>query len=328
MNELEEFLGQVQRAPLMPVVTPLHRLYRLEQEARHEKIYCKRDDMTGIGTGGNKIRSLEYILGEAMAGGCDKIIVSGPGQSNLCMLTAAACAKVGLSCEVVHNSEKPAIYQGNLLLNHILGVNSHFIGAVDSDTRSEYVEDLYKKLEAQGYKPYIVRNGATTGRGALGYAAAALEMRNQCREQGIDELTVFVPGGNGGVATGLIYGNTLLGLPFKIVVVSVEDDAPTLKAHIESTMEELEQITGISACASVDETCVIDPHYRGGGWGLNTEESEKAVMDFARTEGIFIENVYNSKVLVGMKRWIQEKKVKGNVCYLHTGGLGSLFAQF
>ena len=164
----------------MPAPTPLHRLHRLEEQWGCPKIYIKRDDMTGIGPGGNKIRSLEYILGEAVKEGSKVILAAGPAQSNLCTLTAAACAKVGLDCELVHNGTEPEKKQGNLLLNQILGVKSHFLGDVDSDARNAFVEELFEKYRREGRNPYVVRNGATTGRGALGYTAAVPELMKQC----------------------------------------------------------------------------------------------------------------------------------------------------
>lgn len=328
MERLEEFLKTADRAVLMPAVTPLHRLSRLERLWNYDGIYIKRDDMTGIGTGGNKIRSLEFILGEALAEGSDTVFVSGPGQSNLCMLTAAACNRLGLSCEVVHNCERPEHLEGNLLLNHILGVKSHFLGNVDSAARNARTEELARMAASEGHRPYVVRNGATTGRGALGYTAAIPELMEQCRRQKLEDCTIVAPAGNGGVATGLIYGNALMGKPFRIVIVSVEDDRETLTAHIEATLRELEEITGIEMGEPAESACTIWDDFRGAGWGENTEESAAIVFEFARQEGIFIENVYNSKVLVGMKKLAEEGKVRGNICYLHTGGIGSLFAQY
>lgn len=99
--------------------------------------------------------------------------------------------------------------------------------------------------QSAGEQVYVVRNGATTGRGALGYTAAVVEMKRQCEDLGIGRMTIFAPGGNGGVAAGLIYGNQLMGQPFRIVIVSVEDDRETLTAHIRSTISEAEEITGL-----------------------------------------------------------------------------------
>ena len=304
MKPIERFLRETDHMPLMPMPTPLHPMH-YQPSGKDVSLLIKRDDMTGVGPGGNKIRSLEFLLGEARSKGASKILAAGPEQSNLCALTAAACAKAGLDCELIINAAEPARKEGNLLL-----------------------EELAAAYQSAGEQVYVVRNGATTGRGALGYTAAVVEMKRQCEDLGIGRMTIFAPGGNGGVAAGLIYGNQLMGQPFRIVIVSVEDDRETLTAHIRSTISEAEEITGLPMDVPVEQAAEITDAYRGGGWGENTEESQQAVLSFARSEGIFIENVYTSKVLVGMMDWIEQEKVSGPVCYLHTGGLGSLFAQY
>lgn len=327
MEPIERFLQTAPRVPLMPAPTPLHRLRRHPAAAGVE-LWIKRDDMTGIGPGGNKIRSLEFLLAEAMQQGAEKILAAGPPQSNLCVLTAAACAKAGLDCELVINGAEPERKEGNLLLEALLGVKIHFLGDCDGLTRNRRMEELAEAYRKAGERVYVVRNGATSGRGALGYAAAAAELRTQCRQMGLGRMTVFAPGGNGGVAAGLIYGNALLGQPFDLVIVSVEDDRQTLCAHIQSVIREAEAITGLPMPVDLAAAAQITDAYRGAGWGENTALSEQAVLSFARSEGIFLENVYNSKTFVGMMDWIQEGKVSGAVCYLHTGGFGSLFAQY
>lgn len=327
MYAIESFLETTERIPLLPGPTPLHDL-REAHRNKDIRLLIKRDDMTGIGPGGNKVRSLEYILGEAKAKGATKILAAGPEQSNLCVLTAAACARAGLECELVINSNEPERKEGNLLLEQLLGTKTHYLGPCDGETRNLRMEEISATYREQGERVFVVRNGATTGRGALGYTAAVVEMARQCEAMGIQQMTIFAPGGNGGVAAGLIYGNALMGSPFRIVIVSVEDERDTLKGHIQATIRETETITGIPMCTPLEETAEITDAYRGAGWGENTPESQQAVLSFARSEGIFIENVYNSKVLVGMMDWIDKGKVSGTVCYLHTGGLGSLFAQY
>ena len=328
METIEKFLDQVPRAVLLPASTPIHRLFGLEKSMGYVEIYVKRDDMTGIGPGGNKIRSLEYLLGEAEKRNCDIVLTAGPEQSNLCTLTAAACAKLGMRCELIHNSSEPKRKQGNLLLNSILGVRSHFIGEKTTKERNVYMDELAHRYEKDGHRPYVVRNGATTGRGALGYVAAVREMKRQCEHMGIKNMTIFAPGGNGGVAAGLIYGNETMGNPFHLVIVSVEDDKETLTAHVQEVIQELTEITKIPMKRKAEEAAEITDRFRGDGWGVNTKESTEEIFEFARTEGIFIENIYNSKVVVGMKTWIREGRTLGPVCYLHTGGFGSLFAQY
>ncbi len=327
VQTLEPALSQVDRVRLAVLPTPLEPLANREKELEHSGIWIKRDDLTGLGPGGNKLRSLEFLAGHAVAQGKDTLIASGPLQSNLCTLTAAACAKLGLRCVLVHNGTKPERAEGNVLLNRLLGAESHYLGTVDSAERERYVEALCEKLSGT-CRPYVIRNGATTGRGALGYTNAVPELAAQFRERGLQDVTLFAPGGNGGVATGLIYGNALLGFPFRVVIISVEDDRDTLSRHIQETMADLEAILGLPFPGRLEDACVLDGSYRGAGWGANTLESCRAVEDFARREGILVEHVYNSKVLVGMEDYIRRGRVPGAACYLHTGGFGSLFAQY
>lgn len=308
--------------------TPVHRLYRLEKDLEYNRIYIKRDDMTGIGAGGNKIRSLEFLLQDAKMHNCDVVIASGPVQSNLCTLAANASAKAGLDCILVHNGAIPCRKEGNLLLNWISGVKSHFLGEVSLEARSKYVESLYQKLIEEGHRPYIIQNGATCPVGSLGYVSAALELYRQNIDGALEIEHIFAPGGNGGVACGLIYGNAILGYPFQIHIISVDDTSDVLMDNIKKVMFQLRDLVGIDLPKPVEESCSIYDGYTGGGWGKNTPESEQAVMSLPRLEGIYIENIYTSKTLVGMINMIRQGEINGNVCYLHTGGLGSLFGQY
>lgn len=324
MNALDE----IPKINLIPFKTPFYRLNSLSNEF-NSNIYIKRDDLTGVGPGGNKVRSLEYIMGEALLiNNCDLILAGGPGQSNLCTIAASTCSKLGVDCELIHNCEKPNDLTGNLLLNKILGVKSHFIGNVSSEDRKIFIEELFNEYMKKGYSPYIIKNGATSGVGCLGYVNCVYEIKSQCENLGINKLTIFAPGGNGGVAAGLIYGNYLAGFPFNLIIISVEDDANTLTSHIEKTIKEAECLTGIKMKSNISASAKIIDKYMGLGWGCNTADSEKEVFSFAKKEGIFIENIYTSKVVVGMKDMLSKGEVTGDVCFLHTGGFSSLFAQY
>lgn len=328
MDQLCACLKQIGKAEMGLFPTPLHRLRNLEETLRFEKIFIKRDDMTGLGPGGNKVRSLEFIMRQVLDGHHDLVIVSGPMQSNLCTLAANACARLRVECVIVHNGEEPEHYTGNELLNQISRVKTYYAGNISRPERDEYVERLSEAYRTQGRRPYVIENGATTGFGALGYVNAAAELLRQNREQGLEIHDIFVPGGNGGVAAGLIYGNAWLGCPFCINVVSVDDELPVLYEGIRETVSQIGEITGISIEGIRGKGYNILDDYRGGGWGSNTPESVEAVLQFPREEGLYLENVYNSKVVAGMMDWIRRGKTKGNVCFLHTGGFGSLFAQF
>lgn len=326
-SELETALQKVARTQLACLPTPLMRLHNLERQLDYKGLYIKRDDLTGLGPGGNKLRSLEFIVGAAVASGKDTLIASGPLQSNLCTLTAAACANAGLRCILVHNGAEPPHPTGNVLLNQLLGAQSYYIGNVSAQERTDFVHQLVQSLAGR-CNPYVIENGATTGAGALGYTSAVPELAQQFEQQGLRDVTLFAPGGNGGVATGLIYGNALLGFPFRVVIISVEDDRDTLREHILHTMSELQEILRLPFRHHLEDACTLDDSYRGEGWGVNTPDSSQMILDFAQTEGILLENVYNSKVMVGMQDYIRKRRISGPACFLHTGGFGSLFAQY
>lgn len=316
------------RVKLGSLPTPIERLSNFEKKYGCKNIYIKRDDLTGLGPGGNKIRSLEFILGEATSKKCDTIIVAGPLQSNLCTLAACACAKAGLKCISVHNGVEPKKAEGNLLLNKLLNVESHYLGNIPSAERNKYAEELRESLSKKGLTPYFIENGATTGMGAIGYVDAIIEMKKQVDEHNIPLKSIYAPGGNGGVAAGLIYGNALFGFPFEINIISVEYKKEELIAEIKKVFDQLEEILHMPFEHEVDDVCNIIDDYSGEGWGINTIESEKMVHDFPQLEGIFVENIYTSKVLWAMADLAKENKLPDGACYLHTGGFGSLFSQY
>ncbi len=327
--EFENALNKIPRLDLAAVKpTPLYRLAKLEKEWGYPQIYIKRDDLTGLGQGGNKVRCLEYLLADAEKQGADMIIAGGGSQSNLCSLTAAACALTGFPCELVMNDAEPKRTEGNLLLDRLCGAQVRHIGPVSFQERNACMEELAEKYRLSGRRPYVIRNGASTGMGALGYAKAAAEIAGQCRGMDIGRLSLFCPGGNGGVAAGLIYGNAMMGSPLDIIVISVEDEKDVLEEHIRGIISEEEQIVGMKPAPGEDYEYIISDSCTGGGWGIDSRESLEMVRSFASTQGLFVEKVYTSKVLVGMKDMLTGGAIKGPACFLHTGGLASLFAQF
>ena len=327
--KIREVMKNIPREKLAPLPTPLQRLKNTEKLVGAKgKMYIKRDDLTGIGSGGNKIRCMEYIIGAAKAGGYNGVLASGNGQSNLCSLAAASAAKAGIKCYIVHNSEKPEVSIGNALLNDLLGVEREYMGACDSSIREKYVFEVIDRLKERGDNYFLIRNGATTGHGALGYVNAVIELVDQCEKEGLGIKHIFAPGGNGGIASGLVYGNALMGFPFTVHIISVEDTKPVLIEHIENTIKEIEEITGLPFEYDVDKAADIVDKYMGAGWSCNTPESENEVLEFVRTEGIYIENVYTSKLMYGYKDMVKNNLVDGDSAVIHTGGFGSLFSQY
>jgi 1-aminocyclopropane-1-carboxylate deaminase len=322
-------LNSVKKEKLGIWPTPLQKLHRTEQATGYNGVYMKRDDVNGLGPGGNKVRSLEYLLYDAKAKGADTIMASGQTQSNLCTLAACAAAKLDMGTVLVHNSDKPEKMVGNALLNYLVGAECHYLGSgLDEYQRAEKVAELKEELKKQGKNPYVIINGASTGLGALGYIHVVEELVQQCLADKVNIEHLFVPGGNGGVAAGVVLGNYMLGSPFEVHVISVEYNHDDLKKEMRIMYDEIEDILEMPIDIDIDDLCDLQDAYMGEGWGKNTAESSAIVEQFPKWEGFFIENVYNSKVLVGMLDYIEKGKVSGEVCFLHTGGFGSLFAQY
>lgn len=328
-QKLETILLPFNKIKLAVQKTPIQELRNFGEFIGVNNLYIKRDDMNGLGAGGNKVRNLEYLLGDALKKGSDLIISSGDIESNLCTLTAAACRKLGLDCILVHNNYYQEQLKGNMILNKILGIKQIYLGDVGEDIRGVHVEELSKDYEKKGRKPYIIYNGGTTPLGSLGYVEGALEIYKQIKEMNINITNIFVPGGNGGLAAGMIYGAAALDIPFHINVISVEHCKNDLSNIIYSLVEGIEELVGLKLKHRLEDVMTIDDNYRGEGWNRSTNESVDVIYDLARKEGIFLEKVYTSKAFLGMKTLLESKRIlcKG-ACFLHSGGFSSLFGQF
>lgn len=329
VDKLVKTLKNFKSSNLGTYPTPIHRLDNYQKKYNHKDIWIKRDDLTGLALGGNKVRSLEYILGEALLQKADTVLVGGPPQSNMCLIAAAASKKLGMDCITVHNGNASKKLEGNELLLSLLNVESRFIGEKDEFQREDFVIKTSKELEEKGKKTFIIKKGGSTALGALGYIEAAVEVYRQIEGKGLNIKHVFMPAGNGGTVAGLIIGANLLNMPFHVHAISVEYPKADLVKIIADFAKEVEELLGIKLPHAIEESSTIYEEYMGKGWGENTKESEAMVYEFPETEGIFLENVYTSKVMVGMLDLIKKGKIPldEGVCYWHTGGISSLFAQ-
>lgn len=315
----------IPRANLGLEPSPLVPLVRFGGEVGCSQFYIKRDDLAPLGMGGNKLRNLEFLLGDALQQDSDIILVAGGLQSNQCRLTAAACARLGLECMIIHNDNRPTVYHGNMLLNHLMGVKSLFLGKVTEDERGKYVHELMVKLQSQGRKPYLVEQCAL---GSLGYASAAEELFIQLNQVAAIEH-VGIVGAMGGTAAGFAFGTALLGKPFHVHIISVEYEESHLRSIMAKLWGEMIQLTGLTPALHLHEVATIHDEYLGSGYAIPTEESLQTARTLARTEGMFVENVYNAKTLHGLTKLIRQGTIPPNkgVCFIHTGGTPALFAQ-
>ena len=323
-------LSEFPRATLAHLPTPLEFLPRLSQHLNGPDIYVKRDDCTGLATGGNKTRKLEFSMGEALAQGADTIITVGAVQSNHVRQTAAAACKLGLACEVMleHRVDKPsATYSnsGNIFLDKIYGANlREYPGGTDFDAA---MLEVAEEVRANGGKPYYIPGGASNPVGALGYVNCGIEMLQQFDEQRLQIDHIVTATGSAGTHAGLAVGLRGSGSDVPILGIGVNAPQDVQEERVFKLAVETAEL--VSAPGSVKrQDIVADCNYIGAGYGVPTDAMNEAVLMLARYEGLLFDPVYSGKALAGLIDYIRDGRFsKGqSIVFLHTGGSAGLFA--
>ena len=323
-------LTRFPRVPLAHLPTRLEHLPRLSEHLDGPDIWVKRDDCTGLATGGNKTRKLEFSMGEAMEQGADTIITVGAVQSNHVRQTAAAACKLGLKCEVLleHRVGDPSdlyLTSGNVLLDRIFGANiREYDKGTDFDAAMEAIAD---EIRANGGTPYVVPGGASNPVGALGYVGCGEELLQQCGEQGIEFDHVVTATGSAGTHAGLAVGLRASGSDLPMLGIGVNAPQDVQEERVYKLAVETAELVGKPGCV-VREDIIADCNYIGPGYGVPTEAMNEAVLMLARLEGLLFDPVYSGKALAGMIDHVRKGRLaKGsNIVFLHTGGAAGLFA--
>ncbi|MDJ0941534.1 MAG: D-cysteine desulfhydrase [Woeseiaceae bacterium] len=323
-------LSRFPRVRLAHLPTPVEHLPRLSKELGGPQIWVKRDDCTGLATGGNKTRKLEFVIAEAIEQGADTIITVGAVQSNHVRQTAAACCKLGLGCEVLleHRVPHPSenyTHSGNVLLDRLFGANlREYPDGTDFDAAMAEVAD---EVRAAGGKPYLVPGGASDKIGALGYVNCALETLAQVNDMGLVVDHMVSATGSAGTHAGLIVGlkATRSNIPLLGIGVNAPKDKQEQKVY-DLAVETAEYI-GAAGCVEREDV-IANCDYIGEGYGIPTESMNEAVLMLARLEGLLFDPVYSGKALAGMIDLVRRGEFKDaeNILFLHTGGAAALFA--
>jgi D-cysteine desulfhydrase family pyridoxal phosphate-dependent enzyme len=289
------------------------------------RIWIKRDDLTPLALGGNKLRKLEYLIADALAQGAEVVVTAGAAQSNHCVQTAAACNLHGLRCVAVLAGTPDAPITGNLLLNHLLGAEIR-LRPMDLADRNKAAEEVAQDLRADGARVYVVPVGGSNALGVIGYARAAFEIADQATAAGFTPTAVVCATGSGGTQAGLVLGARALGDPFEVRGISVRTAAGPQSDAVARLASAGAELVGETPF----EPGAIHVHdaYIGAGYGALTPESREAMQLCARTEGQLTDPVYTGKALSGLigearrGRWSPED----DVVFVHTGGAPALFA--
>jgi L-cysteate sulfo-lyase len=318
------------RVQLAHLPTPLEVLPRLSEKLGGPEIWVKRDDCTGLATGGNKTRKLEFSMGEALERGADTIITVGAVQSNHVRQTAAAACKLGMKCEVLleHRVSDPSeLYRnsGNVLLDRIFGASlREYAAGTDFELAMEKVAG---EVRAAGGVPYIIPGGASNPVGALGYVGCGEELLQQCEEQDVRFDHIVTATGSAGTHAGLAVGLRGSGsdLPILGIGVNARQDAQEEKVY--KLAVETAALVEKPGCV-VREDIIADCNYIGPGYGQPTDAMNEAVLLLARTEGLLFDPVYSGKALAGMIDYVRQGRFDKSqrIVFLHTGGAAGLFA--
>jgi D-cysteine desulfhydrase family pyridoxal phosphate-dependent enzyme len=276
-------------------------------------LYVKRDDLTGVGGGGNKARKLEYLAADALAQGCDVLVTGGGRQSNHARITAAVANRLGLDCTLVLTSGEPDVPTGNVVLDYVLGPQFVWCDADDYYGTEAAIDDACADLAKQGRRPYRMPIGGATAVGALGYVDAARELPK-------DVDLVVVADGSGGTHAGLAAG---LGSHERVLGVDV-GTRPDLDERVPEKAVEVAKLAGFAPPTGALQ---LDHDRFGDGYGAPTDECLEALRLAARTEGLLLDPVYTGKALAGLIAAVRDGRITGNmrVVFVHTGGLPAIF---
>ncbi len=317
-------LAKFPRVHLAHLPTPLEYMPRLSEALGGPEIWIKRDDCTGLSTGGNKTRKLEFLMAEAQAQGADMVMTQGATQSNHARQTSAAAAKLGMDCHILLEDRTGYNYDnykhnGNVLLDHLHGATMEHRGP-DLDMHAE-MEAVADKFRAEGRNVYVIPGGGSNATGALGYVNCALEMLNQFVTTGLNVDHIVHATGSAGTQAGLITGLRAMNANIPLLGIGVR--AP--KAKQEENVYNLAVKTAEKlGCPGVvaREDVVANTDYVGPGYGMPAEDTLEAIDIFAKHEAILLDPVYSAKGGAGLIDLIRKGHFKKGekVVFLHTGG--------
>ena len=318
----------LERARLATLPTPLEDGPNLDSGSR---LWVKRDDLTGLGGGGNKARKLEYLCGEAVAVGAGSLVTVGAAQSNHCRMTAAAGARLGLETHLVLSGDRPTDATGNQLLSMLFGAQLHFTGAEESHWGELEVarESVTDQLVAEGLAPYAIPIGGSTDVGALGYAAAFIELLDQSEAAGVVASHVVFTSSSGGTHAGLLAGRAAAAHAGRdvpdIVAIGVAKGVNVGRpdvAELANRTLTLMQSTAIVAPEDVE----VDTRWMGADYAVPTTAGDAAIRWAASTGGWLLDRTYSGKGCAGLLGLAAEGRFGSDVVFIHTGGWPALFA--
>jgi D-cysteine desulfhydrase len=334
MNTRKPKISYPPRLDLANTPTPLKPLKSFGKKFGVE-LYIKRDDLTGAGLSGNKIRKLEFVLADAIEYGADTVLTCGGAQSNHARATAIAAVMLGLRCRLILRTPDPSNpppLEGNILLDRLVGSEIVWITPAEYKRRDEIFEQEAAALSKLGRKPYIIPEGASNALGAWGYIRAAEELGNDLSNlsDNTDRPTTIINAtGSGGTSAGLILGTHVLRLNARVVSINVCDDRDYFVQVIGEICDNAIANYQLDIPFSRERDIEIVDGYVGRGYALSQPEELALLRDVARIEGIFLDPVYTGKAFFGMTQELSRnpKRFGDRIVFIHTGGIFGLFPK-
>ncbi len=313
-------LASFPRVPFMLGPTPLHPAPRLSSELG-VPVLLKRDDLAGVGLGGNKLRGLEYIIADVLRQGCDCLVTGAGPQSNWTMLAALACLRYQIEPHVVCYGNSAAD-EGNMRLHQWLGVDVRFTGEPDRASVDAGIEAVAAQLRAAGRRPYVVPRGGATPLGAFGYVRASLEMAAQLDALGERPTALWLATGSCGTQAGLVAGAALTAAPYEVIGVTVSRPASECRERVRNLAAAASALGGIDA--AVGQPTVLGG-WIGPGYGLPSAAGRAAARMVAAAEGVFLDPTFAAKAMAALVAECRAGRVRGTQVFLVSGGAPTLF---
>ena len=319
-------LQNIPRIPLAFLPTPIMEAPRLTAEIGGPRLFIKRDDLTGFGFGGNKIRGLEFLLADALARKADTLITGAAPQSNYVRATAATAAHAGLHMVAIYSGTPPSQVQGNYRLTLLLGTEIRFTGNPDRASVDGAIEETARELRSIGRKPYAIPRGGASVLGTLGYVQAVYELAEQCAAMGIVPDAIVLATGSCGTQAGLLAGVHLLRLPWRIEGFTVSRPVDEAQARVLSLAQEAVERLGFTSTIALHDV-IVHGGFIGQGYGVPTSEGAEAIRLAARCEGIFLDPTYTGKAMAGFLAYTRAKHFtrEETILFIHTGGEPAIF---
>lgn len=328
----------LKRVRLANLPTPLEELKNMRKRIGGPRLFVKRDDLNGLGLGGNKLRKLEFLLGDALEKKADVIITSGERQTNHGRLTAAACAKLGLECYLVVTSDRDSSFEGNQILQYLFGAKeiyadvNHNVPAEKLDKErlragDAKIAELVDRLKAEGRTPYVIPRGGRSLYSTASYCKAMVEeVAPQLKAAGVRPDYIITPCATSSTMTGISLGNRVSGIDAKVLGITLSRSAEEGRQMLTQEFNRDAATMGYPYHIAEEDVCLLDK-YIGKGYGIPTKQGLRAIKLFAETEGIILDPTYTAKTFSAYIDLVEtgyftEEDV---VLMFHTGGTPLLF---